>query len=162
MFPFYVIVIHDFGFTQNMSTKNEKKNLRTLLCIINTLMLLIPYLMSQASWAVNEQLLSLHFPLDAMPMSIFQSSDTEKNICSFVLLRQNVFEKGCSDPFQNSKVFPWTVWTFGYLSNCVGAKHPPAATLILTTKTPFNGRAKPILAAVISSNAHLRLPPSAL
>lgn len=39
-----------------------------------------------------------------------------------------------------------------WLSNCGGAQCLPAATLILTTKTLFNGKASPSLAAVISSN----------
>lgn len=74
------------------------------------------------------------------------------NVNLFVHRRQNTLQKGGSDPFQYSKVFPWTAWTFGYLSNCGGAQCLPAATLILTTKTLFNGKASPSLAAVISSN----------
>lgn len=70
-------------------------------------------------------------------------------------------------PFRKSafgrlKVFPWADWTFGCLSNRSGALRLPAVTLILTTKTPFNGKASLILAAVISSNTHFCLPPSAL
>lgn len=94
-----------------------------------------------------------HFPPVAMQMSIFQPSDLETKFAALYFLRLNIpLKKGSSGPFQNSKVSPWTVWTFGYLSNCVGAKRSPAATLILTTKTLFNAEASPILAAVISSN----------
>ena len=48
--------------------------------------------------------------------------------------------------------FPLDSVDFGYLSNCGWARCLPAATLILTTKTLFNGKASPSLAAVISSN----------
>lgn len=88
--------------------------------------------------------------------SSLQTLKLNLQLCTFKT--ECLWKKGSSGPFQNSKVFPWTVWTFGYLSNYVEAKRSPAATLILTTETLFNGKASPILAAVIASNTPL-LPP---
>ena len=93
------------------------------------------------------------FPLVAMQMVISQPSDLGTEFKALYFKNEYLWRRHLG--FSELQRFSLDVWTLGYLSNCIGARRSPGATLILTTKTFFKWQ-KPAPFELLSS---LQTPP---